>query len=86
MLLSEEEEKGIDCIPQFQAMQACFQKHPEEYAEYSDDEKEKGQGKDAPAEESSAASTSKQSDDDKSLSSESSSSQSSPPQSIATPA
>jgi hypothetical protein len=30
---SKEEPKGIDCIEKFQAMQACFRKHPEVYSE-----------------------------------------------------
>lgn len=35
---STEEEKGSDCIPQFRAMQECFQKHPEVYGKYEDDD------------------------------------------------
>ena len=37
---STAEEKGMDCIPQFRAMQECFQKHPEEYGKYADDDDE----------------------------------------------
>lgn len=35
---SEEEEKGVDCIPQFRAMQECFLKYPEEYGKFTEDE------------------------------------------------
>ena len=31
---SEEEPKGMDCIPPFKAMQECFEKHSELFAEY----------------------------------------------------
>ena len=37
---STAEEKGMDCIPQFRAMQECFHNHPEEYGKYSEDEEE----------------------------------------------
>ncbi|KAE8272251.1 hypothetical protein A4X09_0g22 [Tilletia walkeri] len=30
---SEKEPKGIECVDRFKAMQECFRKHPEEYAE-----------------------------------------------------
>ncbi|RKO84934.1 hypothetical protein BDK51DRAFT_11812, partial [Blyttiomyces helicus] len=30
---STEEPKGVDCIEQFRAMQACFKEHPEIYGE-----------------------------------------------------
>ena len=40
---SEVEEKGSDCIPQFRAMQECFEKYPEEYGKYADsDDTEEG--------------------------------------------
>ena len=35
---SVEEEKGVDCIPQFKAMQECFIKFPEEYGRFNDDD------------------------------------------------
>ena len=35
---SEAEEKGSDCIPQFRTMQECFEKHPEEYGKYADND------------------------------------------------
>ena len=35
---SEEEEKGSECIPQFKTMQECFEKFPEVYGKYTDDE------------------------------------------------
>lgn len=38
---SEEEEKGIDCIPQFKNMQDCFLKYPEEYGRFTEDDEEK---------------------------------------------
>ena len=47
---SEAEEKGSDCIPQFRTMQECFEKHPEEYGKYADnddddsEEREEGEG------------------------------------------
>jgi intermembrane space import and assembly protein 40 len=37
---SEEEEKGVDCIPQFKNMQECFLDHPEEYGKFVDEEDE----------------------------------------------
>ncbi|KAL9938647.1 hypothetical protein V8E36_002366 [Tilletia maclaganii] len=37
---SEKEPKGIECVEHFKAMQDCFRKHPEEYAEeIADDER-----------------------------------------------
>ena len=44
--ISEAEEKGSDCIPQFRAMQECFEKYPEEYGKYadSDDDSEETEG------------------------------------------
>ena len=39
---SKEEPKGIDCVSQFRAMQACFREHPDIYgAELDDDDDEK---------------------------------------------
>lgn len=38
MIFSEAEEKGSDCIPQFRTMQECFEKHPEVYGKYADDD------------------------------------------------
>lgn len=38
--VSEEEEKGVDCIPQFKSMQECFFKYPEEYGKFTEDEEE----------------------------------------------
>lgn len=38
--VSEEEEKGVDCIPQFKGMQECFFKYPEEYGKFTEDEEE----------------------------------------------
>lgn len=38
VLCSEEEEKGSDCIPQFRTMQECFEKYPEVYGKYADDD------------------------------------------------
>lgn len=35
---SAEEEKGVDCIPQFKAMQECFLKFPEQYRSFNDDD------------------------------------------------
>ena len=44
---SEDEEKGSDCIPQFKTMQECFQKHPEMYSKYNDeDNKDEGPSED----------------------------------------
>lgn len=37
---SEEDPKGADCIPQFKAMQECFQKYPELYPQDDDDDDE----------------------------------------------
>lgn len=34
----------MDCIPQFRAMQECFQKYPEEYGRFNDDEEEEKEG------------------------------------------
>lgn len=34
---SKEEIKGSECIPKFSAMQACFKKYPEVYADFQDD-------------------------------------------------
>ncbi|CAO3662937.1 unnamed protein product [Rhizopus stolonifer] len=36
-VLSEAEPKGYDCVEKFQAMQDCFRRHPEEYADEIDD-------------------------------------------------
>jgi mitochondrial intermembrane space import and assembly protein 40 len=35
---SKEEVRGSDCIPQFQAMQKCFQQHPDIYGVDEDEE------------------------------------------------
>ncbi len=45
ILISEEEEKGVDCISQFRTMQECFKKYPEEYSKFNDDEEGGGEGK-----------------------------------------
>ncbi len=37
---SEEEEKGSDCIPQFRTMQECFQKYPEIYSKFTEDDED----------------------------------------------
>ena len=37
-VFSQEEEKGVDCIPQFKGMQECFMKYPEEYGKFTEDE------------------------------------------------
>ena len=34
---SQEEQKGSDCIPQFRAMQSCFEKYPDEYPQEKDE-------------------------------------------------
>lgn len=34
---SEHEDKGMDCLPQFSAFQACLQKHPEHVAQIMED-------------------------------------------------
>ena len=44
---SEEEEKGSDCIPQFKAMQECFQKYPELYHDEEGEEEGEGEGEGA---------------------------------------
>ena len=36
---STAEEKGMDCIPQFQAMQECMEQHPDVYHDDKDEEK-----------------------------------------------
>eukprot|EP00731_Ephydatia_muelleri_P001891 Em0001g1891a len=35
---SEEDPKGVDCIPSFKAMQECFEKHSELFADYLRDD------------------------------------------------
>ena len=64
---STAEEKGMDCIPQFRAMQECFQKHPEEYGKYADDvdeeEEEKGEDGSMKSKGSSEVDSSSSSDD-----------------------
>ena len=40
---STEETKGSECIPQFRAMQECFQKHPDVYPT-DEEEEEEGEG------------------------------------------
>ncbi|EGF76681.1 hypothetical protein BATDEDRAFT_92472 [Batrachochytrium dendrobatidis JAM81] len=35
---SKEEPKGIDCVDQFRAMQACFREHPEVYGDELDED------------------------------------------------
>lgn len=40
-VFSDVEPKGMDCVEKFQAMQTCFRKHPEIYAEEIDDDQPK---------------------------------------------
>ena len=39
---SKAEEKGTDCIPEFQAMQECMEQHPDVYHEEKDEEATEG--------------------------------------------
>ncbi|WBW71020.1 mitochondrial Mia40-Erv1 disulfide relay system thiol oxidase subunit Mia40 [Schizosaccharomyces osmophilus] len=40
---SKSEPKGMECLEKFQAMQACFQKHPEVYKDLTTDKEEGGE-------------------------------------------
>lgn len=39
-----EEERGVECIPQFKTMLECFKQHPDLYSQYAEDEDGEGEG------------------------------------------
>ncbi|KAL4442930.1 hypothetical protein ABPG77_008421 [Micractinium sp. CCAP 211/92] len=52
---SEHEDKGMDCLPEFAAFQACLQKHPEHVARIMEDSAEVATDEQAGAEEAAAS-------------------------------
>ncbi|KAK0537746.1 Oxidoreductase [Tilletia horrida] len=61
---SEKEPKGIECVDRFKAMQECFRKHPEEYAEEIADDERAAAEEEAEKSEAAASSASSASADE----------------------